>query len=105
MKEHAAADAKAGEFIEDPEHCIFYEVQERRGRFVIPNVLAAWEFVKKHLSAEGYRACLSVNQTELETALQQAGLKLSEVNALVERCGTRLPSTTVFVRKGLKESA
>ena len=105
VKENAAADAKAGELIEDAEHCIFYAVQERKGRFVIPDVQAAWEILKPHLSAEGYRACLSVNQTELKNALKQAGVKLSEVNALVEQCGTHLPSTTVFVRKGVKEVA
>ena len=105
VKENAAADAKAGEFIEDPEHCIFYVVQERWGRFVIPDVQAAWEILKKHLSAEGYRACLSVNQAELKTALKQAGMKLSDGNTLVERCGSRLPSSTVFVRRGVKEVA
>ena len=105
VKENAAADAKAGELIEDAEHCIFYAVQERRGRFVIPDVQAAWEILKSHLTAERYRACLSANQAELKAALKQAGVKLSDINALVERCGTRLPSTTVFIRKGLKEPA
>jgi hypothetical protein len=105
VKENAAADAKAGELIEDPEHCIWFGLQERRGRFVIPDVQAAWEILKPHLTAERYRACLSANQTELKAALKQAGVKLSDINALVERCGTRLPSTTVFIRKGLKESA
>lgn len=105
VKENAAADAKAGEVIEDPDSGVYYGIQERKGRLVISDVLAAWELLKPHLSAEGYMACLSVNQAELKAALKQAGMKLSDVNALVERCGTRLPSTTVFVRKGLKESA
>lgn len=105
IRSQAAADAKAGLVIQDEAHGIFYAVQERKGRFVIPDVQAAWDILKKHLSAEGYRACLSVNQTELKNALKQAGVKLSEANALVERCGTRLPSTTVFVRRGAKDVA
>jgi hypothetical protein len=105
VQENALADAKAGEFIEDPEHCIFYGVQERRGRFVIPDVQAAWEILKLHLTTERCRACLSANQTELKIALKQAGLKLSDVNAIIEQCGTRLLSTIGIRVPGLKESA
>lgn len=32
-------------YAEGPEHFICYAVQERRGRFVIPDVQAAWEAV------------------------------------------------------------
>lgn len=105
VKSQAAEDAKAGELIEDAENCIFYAVQERRGRFVIPDVQAAWKILKQRLTAEKYRACLSVNQSALRMALKEVGVKLSDINALIEQCGSRLPDTTVFVRRGLKESA
>jgi hypothetical protein len=45
------------------------------------------------------RGCLSVNQTELKSALKFAGLKPAEVNATIERCGNRLPPTLEFVRR------
>ena len=90
LKENAAADAKAGELIEDAENSIFYAVQERKGRFVIPDVQTAWKILKPHLTAEGYRACLSVNQTERKNALKQAGVKLSKVNVRGERATTSL---------------
>lgn len=105
VKDNAAADARAGETIEDPENCIYYGLQDRRGRFVIPDVQAAWEILKPHLTAERYRACLSVNQAALRMELKRAGVKLSEINTLIERCGSRLPDTTAFVRRGLKEPA
>ena len=105
VKENAAEDANAGEIIEDPAHGIYYGTQERKGRLVIPDVQRAWEILKQHLTAEGYRGCLSVNQRVLKSALKLAGMKPAEVNETIERCGNRLPSTLVFVRKGLKESA
>lgn len=105
VREQATADAKAGVAIEDPPNGIFFGLQERKGRLLIEDARQAWEVVKPHLTAASYRACLSVNQAGLKAALKQAGVKLSDINALVERCGTRLPSTTVFVRRGLKESA
>ena len=105
VKELASEDAKAGEIIEDPAHGIYYGTQERKGRLVIPDVQCAWEILKQHLTPESYRGCLSVNQTELKSALKLAGMKPAEVNETIERCGNRLPATLVFVRKGLKESA
>lgn len=105
VKENGSADAKAGEVIADPEHGILYGLQERKGRVAIDDVQAAWEVLKPYLTAAGYRRCLSVNQTELKTALRGTGMKVAEVNAVVERCGTRQPSTTVFVRKPVPEVA
>lgn len=105
VKENAAADARGGESIEDPENCIYYTLQDRKGRFVIPDVQAAWQILSQHLTAESYRSCLSVNQAALRMALKQAGVKLADINTLIERCGSRLPDTTAFVRRGLKESA
>lgn len=105
VKENAAADAKAGLVIQDEAHGIYYTTQERKGRLVIPDVQHAWNILKAHLTAEGYRACLTANLSGLTAALKLTGLKPVEVNAMLERCGVRLPSTTVFVRRGLKESA
>lgn len=105
VKENAAADAKAGELIEDAEHCIWFVTQERKGRLVIDDAQRAWNILSPHLTAEGYRRCLSVKPSELKAALQETGMKNADVNALVEQCGTRLPSTTVFVRRGMKEVA
>ena len=105
VKDHGASDAKAGEVIADPEHGILYGLQERKGRVAIDDVQAAWEVLKPYLTAAGYRRCLSVNQSELKTALRGTGMKVAEVNAVLERCGTRQPSTTVFVRKPVSEAA
>lgn len=99
IKEHASEDAKAGIAIQDESNGIYYTTQERKGRLVIPDVQQAWEILKPYLTAEGYRGCLSVNQTELKSALKLAGLKPAEVNATIERCGNRLPPTLVFVRR------
>ena len=99
IKEHASEDAKAGIVIQDERNGIFYTTQERKGRLVIPDVQQAWEILKPYLSADKYRGCLSVNQTELKSALKLAGLKPAEVNATIERCGNRLPPTLVFVRR------
>ena len=98
-KENASEDAKAGIVIQDEHNGIYYGTQERKGRLVIPDVQQAWEILKPYLTAEGYRGCLSVNQTELKSALKLAGLKPAEVNATIERCGNRLPPTLVFVRR------
>lgn len=99
IKGNAAEDAKAGIVIQDESNGIYYGTQERKGRLVIPDVQQAWEILKPYLTAEGYRGCLSVNQTELKSALKLAGLKPAEVNATIERCGNRLPPTLVFVRR------
>jgi len=102
VKAVAAEDARNGNPIEDPENGIFYALQERKGRLVVEDVQTAWDLLKPHLTAGEYRGCLSVNQTALKSALKKKGMKAAEANAMLERCGTRLPPTTVFVRRGAK---
>ena len=104
VKEHAAADAKAGETICDPEHGIFYGTQERQGR-LLPETDAAWRAVRNLLSPEAYKACLDVSASRLTAALKDAGMAAKDIRALLEECGTRGPSTLVFVRKAAQAGA
>jgi hypothetical protein len=99
VRDYASEDAKAGECIADPANAIYFGLQERKGRLLIKDVRQTWEVVKPYLTAEGYRRCLSVSQVEIRDALRRTGMKASDVTAMLERCGTRLPPTTVFVRK------
>lgn len=102
VKENAAADAKAGELIEDAEHCIFYSIQERKGRIEL-HVQGTWDAVKDCLTPDAFKACLSVSSRKLKEALMAAGMKPKEGEALMEWAGDRGPTTTVFVRGGAKE--
>lgn len=104
VKENAAADAKAGELIEDAEHCIFYSVQARKGRIELP-VKGTWDTVKDCLTPDAFKACLSVSTRKLKEALMATGMKSKEADALMERTGFRGPETSVFVRRGVKEVA
>ena len=104
IKERAAADAKAGEAIEDPANGIYYAVQERQGR-LLQETDAAWRAVRNLLSPEAYKACLDVSASRLTAALKDAGMAAKDIRALLEECGTRGPSTLVFVRKATQAGA
>lgn len=101
IKALAGDDAKAGQAIEDPENGIYYAVQERKGRLDL-DTQTAWEAVKDRLTADGFKACLSVAASKLKDALKAVGMKAKEADALLESAGTRGPSTLVFVRKGVR---
>lgn len=104
VKEQAAADARAGEIIEDPEHGIVYSIHERKGRIEL-QVQGAWDAVKDCLTPDAFKTCLSVSTRKLKEALVAAGMKPKDAEALIEWAGVRGPVTTVFVRRGVKEVA
>lgn len=101
VKANAAADAKAGVAIEDPENGIYYGLQERKGVLNL-DTDKAWEVAKAHdIKREQFVACLKLDAKAFK-ALLMAWMKGREAEALLETCGTRGNGTVSFVRKGVK---
>lgn len=105
IKAKAADDCKHGVRIEDPEHGIYYGLQERKGTLRL-DVDAVWGLFKETgVGREEFVAVTKVDATKAAAALKAHGMTAREAKVRLEECGARGESSVAFVRKPVPEVA
>lgn len=98
VKVLAGMDIGNGIAIEDPEHKLFFALQERAGRLVLETAKVK-ALLEKRGVADRFAECVDVSVTKTTAVLRSAGMPSEVARAMLEDCGTRGAPSTSFVRR------